>query len=79
MENLGAEFLYHFDLTGTDANSFIVRAASSHNAIHEGDIVRLTFDPALCHIFGPDGRRVEKTPVLLSGDEAGRPKHGSIV
>ncbi|MEJ5021248.1 ABC transporter ATP-binding protein [Ochrobactrum vermis] len=79
MENLGAELLYHFDLTGTEANSFIVRAASSRDAIHEGDVVRLTFDPALCHIFGPDGRRVEKTPVILSGDEAGRPKHGSIV
>lgn len=59
-ENLGAEFLHHLDLTGTEATSFIMRTTSPHEDIHEGDAVRLTFDPTLCHIFGPDGRRAEK-------------------
>lgn len=76
-ENLGAEFLHHLDLTGTEATSFIMRTTSPHEDIHEGDAVRLTFDPTLCHIFGPDGRRAEKTHVLLSGDDSGRAKHGS--
>ncbi|ABS13368.1 MULTISPECIES: ABC transporter ATP-binding protein [Brucella] len=76
-ENLGAEFLHHLDLTGTDATGFIMRTTSPHEDIHEGDAVRLTFDPTLCHIFGPDGRRAGKTHVLLSDDDSGRAQHGS--
>ena len=59
MENLGAERLYHFDLTGEEGTSFIYRTATPVPGLVDNGAVRLSFDPAHCHVFGPDTNRVE--------------------
>ncbi|CAM5198132.1 glycerol-3-phosphate ABC transporter ATP-binding protein [Bosea thiooxidans] len=59
-ENLGSEYILHFDLAGRDAQGVTMRTTPAIAAgLSEAAEVTLGFDEAACHIFGTDGGRVE--------------------
>jgi len=59
-ENLGSEYILHFDHAGHDAVSVTMRATPAVAAsMDEATEVRLGFDEAACHIFAADGDRIE--------------------
>ncbi|WP_188517211.1 ABC transporter ATP-binding protein [Alsobacter metallidurans] len=59
-ENLGSEFILHFDLAGPDASGVTMRATPASAAlVQESSEVTLTFDEGLCHVFNSAGRRLE--------------------
>ena len=58
-ENLGSEYILHFDLPGQDQATITTRASTAVAAgIDETELVFLTFDPAQCHLFDDAGRRI---------------------
>ena len=59
IENLGPEFLYHFVLGDTSQVMLILRVAVPIAGLALDGQATLTFDPAKCHVFGSDDRRVE--------------------
>lgn len=71
VENLGAEQLYYFDLAAEGATTFTVRSAAPVQGISDTRTL-LSFDPAHCHIFGPEGSRVESRVSLDASRRAGR-------
>ncbi|MCU4179580.1 ABC transporter ATP-binding protein [Bosea sp. BH3] len=60
-ENLGSEYILHFDLAGRDAAAGVTMRASPATAagIHEASEVTLGFDESAAHVFGADGERIE--------------------
>jgi multiple sugar transport system ATP-binding protein len=59
-ENLGSEYILHFDLAGRDAPGVTMRASPAVAAgLNEASEVRLGFEEAAGHLFGPDGARLE--------------------
>ncbi|PSC06569.1 glycerol-3-phosphate ABC transporter ATP-binding protein [Alsobacter soli] len=59
-ENLGSEYILHFDLAGRDAAGVTMRASPAVAAgVNEAAEVTLGFDEAACHVFDADGARVE--------------------
>ena len=60
-ENLGSEYILHFDLAGRDTQGVTMRTTPAIAAgVSEASEVTLGFDEAACHIFGADGGRVEQ-------------------
>jgi multiple sugar transport system ATP-binding protein len=58
-ENLGSEFILHFDLPGQEQATIIMRApAAVATGLDETELVFLTFEAAQCHLFDADGRRI---------------------
>jgi multiple sugar transport system ATP-binding protein len=58
-ENLGSEYILHFDLAGRDAPGVTMRAAPTTAAtIGESAELALTFDEAACHVFDAAGQRL---------------------
>jgi multiple sugar transport system ATP-binding protein len=57
-ENLGSEFILHFDVLATDAPGLVARAPATLS-LADGDEVALTVQAAACHLFGETGRRLE--------------------
>jgi len=68
-ENLGSEFILHFDVTGSEPVIARVPAGPEVQAI-SGD-VELSFEVAACHIFDEQGARVE--PGQMDGKPLARP------
>ncbi|UZF90839.1 ABC transporter ATP-binding protein [Bosea sp. NBC_00550] len=59
-ENLGSEYILHFDLAGRDAEGVTMRTSPAIAAgVNEASEVTLGFDEAAAHIFGADGDRIE--------------------
>ncbi|MFJ5367779.1 ABC transporter ATP-binding protein [Bosea sp. CER48] len=59
-ENLGSEYILHFDHAGHDAVSVTMRATPAVAAgVDEATEVRLAFDESAAHVFASDGQRVE--------------------
>ena len=59
-ENLGSEYILHFDHAGHDALSVTIRATPAAAAsVDEAAEVALGFDEAAAHVFGSDGERIE--------------------
>jgi multiple sugar transport system ATP-binding protein len=59
-ENLGSEYILHFDLAGRDATGVTMRATPAEVAgVNEAAEVTLGFDEAAAHIFAADGERIE--------------------
>ena len=59
-ENLGSEYILHFDLAGRDAQGVTMRTTPAVAAgVHETAEVTLGFDEAAAHVFGADGGRIE--------------------
>ncbi|MFC7396409.1 ABC transporter ATP-binding protein [Chelatococcus sp. GCM10030263] len=58
-ENLGSEYILHFDLPGQEQATIIMRApAAVATGLNEAELVFLTFEAAQCHLFDADGRRI---------------------
>ncbi|WP_332682870.1 ABC transporter ATP-binding protein [Bosea sp. (in: a-proteobacteria)] len=59
-ENLGSEYILHFDLAGRDAQGATMRTSPAIAAgVHEAAEVALGFDETACHLFAADGERIE--------------------
>ena len=59
-ENLGSEYILHFDLAGRDATGVTMRATPAAAAgVNEAAEVTLGFDEAAAHVFAADGERLE--------------------
>ncbi|MGF7051084.1 multiple sugar transport system ATP-binding protein [Bosea sp. OAE752] len=59
-ENLGSEYILHFDLAGRDATGVTMRATPTVAAgVNETAEVTLCFDEAAAHVFAADGERIE--------------------
>ncbi|KFC76021.1 Fused maltose transport subunit, ATP-binding component of ABC superfamily regulatory protein [Bosea sp. LC85] len=59
-ENLGSEYILHFDLAGRDAPGVTMRASPAVAAcVNEAAEVTLGFDEAASHIFDAEGDRLE--------------------
>ncbi|MGN6095739.1 MAG: ABC transporter ATP-binding protein [Bosea sp. (in: a-proteobacteria)] len=59
-ENLGAEYILHFDHAGHDAVNVTMRTSPAVAAgLHETAVVTLGFDEAAAHLFAADGHRIE--------------------
>ncbi|SEF83287.1 ABC transporter ATP-binding protein [Bosea lathyri] len=59
-ENLGSEYILHFDLAGRDAPGVTTRATAATAAtVNETAEVALTFDETACHVFDVGGERLE--------------------
>ena len=59
-ENLGSEYILHFDLAGREGAGVTMRATPAAAAgVNEASEVRLGFDAAACHVFSADGDRIE--------------------
>ncbi|RDJ22284.1 ABC transporter ATP-binding protein [Bosea caraganae] len=59
-ENLGSEYILHFDLAGRDAQGVTMRASPAVAAsLSEAAEFALGFDEAACHVFNAAGDRLE--------------------
>ncbi len=59
-ENLGSEYILHFDHAGHDAVNVTMRAAPAVAAgVSEAAVVTLGFHEAAAHVFAADGSRIE--------------------
>jgi multiple sugar transport system ATP-binding protein len=59
-ENLGSEYILHFDLAGRDASGVSMRASPAIAAsVSEAAELALGFDEAACHVFDAQGQRIE--------------------
>ena len=59
-ENLGSEYILHFDLAGRDAHGVSMRASPALAAsVSEAAELALGFDEANCHVFDAQGQRIE--------------------
>jgi multiple sugar transport system ATP-binding protein len=59
-ENLGSEYILHFDLAGRDASGVTMRASPAVAAgLGEAAELALGFDEAACHVFNAAGDRLE--------------------
>jgi len=59
-ENLGSEYILHFDLAGRDLPGVTMRTSPVQAAnVSEAAEVTLGFDEAACHLFATDGERIE--------------------
>ncbi|MEP7062983.1 MAG: ABC transporter ATP-binding protein [Betaproteobacteria bacterium] len=58
VENLGSEFILHFDVTGLAGKVITCRVPADHDVAAHGQ-VDLVFDVGACHVFGTDGLRAE--------------------
>ena len=59
-ENLGSEYILHFDLAGRDLPGVTMRTSPAQAAgVAEAAEVTLGFDEAACHLFTADGERIE--------------------
>lgn len=76
IENLGAELLYHFDVKGLEGTGLVTRTQARFPDLAEGEAARLAFEPASCHVFGPDGQRVQQQGEVKKISAAGRVSHG---
>lgn len=68
-ENLGSEYILHFDLAGRDAAGVTMRATPTVAAgVNEAAEVTLCFDEAAAHVFAADGERIEpRSPGAATG------------
>jgi multiple sugar transport system ATP-binding protein len=64
-ENLGSEHILHFDVAGLGESAVVSRVAAAAAPLSGAGPVDLVFDAGTCHLFGPDGRRIE--PVRVDG------------
>jgi multiple sugar transport system ATP-binding protein len=71
-ENLGSEFILHFDVIGPALSSVIARLPAGPEVQTVSGDVELSFDVAACHIFDDQGERVE--PDRRDNCEATRPR-----
>ncbi|MBZ6078429.1 ABC transporter ATP-binding protein [Microvirga puerhi] len=69
-ENLGSEFILHFDVAGPASVVARVPAGPVVQAVNGS--VELSFDVAACHIFNEQGERIEPNP--LDSCELSRPR-----
>jgi len=59
-ENLGAEYILHFDHAGHEPVNVTMRTSPAVAAgLHETAVVTLGFDEAAAHLFAADGHRIE--------------------
>jgi multiple sugar transport system ATP-binding protein len=71
-ENLGSEFILHFDVAGPGRASVVARLPAGPELQTISGEVELSFDVAACHIFDNQGERVE--PDRLDGRETAHPR-----
>jgi multiple sugar transport system ATP-binding protein len=58
VENLGSEYILHFDVNGLDGTVVTSRVPADHDPGFAGP-AELVFDLAACHVFDAHGERVE--------------------
>jgi len=66
IENLGPEYILHFDVAGLGDKVITCRVPADHDLGTTGD-VDLVFDLAACHIFDAEGQRAE--PLNMQRDD----------
>lgn len=64
VEHLGGETLTHVEIAG---NRLVTVKTAETAPAGVGEAVRLAFDPARLHLFGPDGRAVPLHSPAASG------------
>ncbi|MGH6859887.1 MAG: TOBE domain-containing protein, partial [Phyllobacterium sp.] len=58
-ENLGSEYILHFDVAGLGSSTVTSRVPSDRFNPDSGAFSELAFDVAACHVFDGNGDRVE--------------------
>ena len=72
IENLGAEYMVHCDVSGLDGNVVICRVPAERAPVGEGPVT-LAFSPHACHAFDAAGERIRALDDARRGESVAMP------